>query len=226
MKNNILRRSATTLIEVLIVIAVIAILIALLLPGLARAKAKAQRAACLNNQKQIGYALTMWASDHEERFPSTVDALEGGSKSRYETWQHFITMTNELNSPKVLNCPSDRAKQMADDFSDSPTGLRTLKNAAISYAIAIGARPDRPTWHIAGDRNLVGQDGQGCGPSAIYGVITRLRVTDNPHWDSAMHGNAGNMVLGDGSAHQFDQPSLARQMGSTEGDPNCSLKPN
>jgi hypothetical protein len=41
-----------------------------------------------------------------------------------------------------------------------------------------------------------------------------------------MHVNAGNMVLADGSAHQLTQASLAKQMANTDGDPNCSLKPN
>ena len=135
-------------------------------------------------------------------------------------------MSNELVTPKILNCPSDRAKQIASDFSSSATGLRTLKNAALSYAVGTGARPDRPAAHIAGDRNVLGRDGQGCGPAAVFGVITQLRVTDNPRWDNTMHVNAGNMVLADGSAHQFTQIGLAKQMGSTDDDPNCTLKPN
>jgi prepilin-type N-terminal cleavage/methylation domain-containing protein len=226
MKNNVLPRRAFTLIELLVVIAIIAILAALLLPALAKAKAKAQRTACLNNQKQIGLSFIMWAGDHGERFPSTVDALEGGSKARYKTWEHFITMTNELVTPKVLHCPSDPAKQIAGDFSSSATGLRALTNTAISYVVGTGAVPERPAAHLACDRNLLGKDGEGCGPSEIFGVITRLRVTDDPRWDSTMHVNAGNMVLADGSAHQFTQAGVALQMGSTGGDPNCSLKPN
>ena len=226
MKTTIRPRRAFTLIELLIVIAIIAILAALLLPALAKSKARAQRTACLSNQKQIGYSYIMWADDHGDKFPPTVDVAEGGSKMQLETWQHFLPITNELVTPKVLHCPSDPVKQTASDFSSLPTGLHSLKNTAISYAVGTGAVPDRPAAHITGDRNLLGRDGQGCGPAAIFGFITQLRVTDNPRWDSALHVNAGNMALADGSAHQFTQAGFVKQMASTDGDPNCSLKPN
>ena len=224
-KHSRLHR-AFTLIELLVVIAIIAILAALLLPALAKAKARAQRTACLNDQKQIGLSFTMWGHDHDDKYPSVVPPSDGGAQGIPVAWEHFASLSNELVTPKVLHCPSDGAKQTAGDFSAGPSGLRTLKDNALSYAVGTSAGPEKPGMHLAGDRNLLGLDGQNCGPAALTGVITQLGTNHNPRWDNTIHVNAGNMVMADGSAQQFSQSGLANAMANSGDSRNCALKPN
>ncbi len=82
MKRNTSPSTAFTLIELLIVIAVIAVLAALLLPGLARAKATAKRAFCQNNLRQLGLALAMYVEDYHQYPPGFLFSGGGGRDPR------------------------------------------------------------------------------------------------------------------------------------------------
>ncbi len=82
----------------------------MLLPALARAKAKAKQTKCLSNQKQIGLAFAMYTSDYNEYYPNHPDwASTGGNDGAYYV---FVAATNRpLNlyaaNHEVFHCPAD-----------------------------------------------------------------------------------------------------------------------
>ncbi|OGV63843.1 MAG: hypothetical protein A3K19_25655 [Lentisphaerae bacterium RIFOXYB12_FULL_65_16] len=71
-------RACFTLIELLVVIAIIAILASLLLPALQQAKDKSKQAQCLNNLKQMGYAILQYCDEWDERLPAHLVEVQAG----------------------------------------------------------------------------------------------------------------------------------------------------
>jgi prepilin-type N-terminal cleavage/methylation domain-containing protein/prepilin-type processing-associated H-X9-DG protein len=138
MKNYICRREARlglargfTLIELLVVIAIIAILAALLLPALAKAKEKAKAIKCVNNLRQMGIALIIYA-DENKFYPAGIDNDPGaGSLNNAWIWPPLLRSTmGRSPSTDVFRCPSapDTAQWVPNFGSGNPATYGYLQD--------------------------------------------------------------------------------------------------
>lgn len=203
-----------TLIELLVVIGIIAILASLLLPALSQAKEQGRGIQCINNLRQTGIGLKLFAEDHSARYPWHTLPSEGGTygMSAGTAWSDYRAASNYIGSPRLLVCASDRETRLTSTWGSGLTGLSYSANQgkALSYFVGLDAFEIYPFTILAGDRNILGGEDDACRSVApTPGVpATLLKQDATLSWTSTIHRNRGSLMMGDGSVQRGSSRDL------------------
>src|SRR5258705_6914438 len=139
--------------EAVALAAVLFVGLAVLWPMLTpRTGCRSPRINCVSNLKQVGLAMRMWANDNDDKFPWQVSCETNGTlevAESPEVFRHFLAVSNELSSPKVLACSSDMKVSRESDWTK-------LNNGHLSYFVGLDANDGFQQTILSGDRNITG----------------------------------------------------------------------
>ncbi len=195
-------RAALTLLEVLVVLATLAVIGATLLPTGGHRQKRGAVFFCLQNLRQIGASMNLYANDNDNHLP--VQSIMQSTTSDYPPLNdatYFDRLLPYLNySAKSLTCPADVERIYKSDLKSFK-----LTNRQISYFLNLDAVATANSV-LCGDRDLT--NNQPCAKGALLKIDSQGVV----RWSNSLHSQflygqdgIGNILFGDGHAETLSQ---------------------
>ena len=224
-RSHKLRRSAFTLVELLVVIGVIAVLIGILLPAVIGARRAANQAACASNLRQWAVALNLYADQNQNWLPR-----RGQGKMPTQTISWYDDWFNEL--PAVLGQPSyqtlvtggqmpmpgSQSLWICPELTGTSNAFGNLFGYAMNMALSVRntVQPDRITRVGSGSTMVFLADGPAGYCSTLPYVSTAAAPA--PFNPVARHKGRVNLAFLDGHVAAFDSAYVGINVGDPKHD--------
>lgn len=229
-EKNADSRRGFTLIELLVTIAVVAVLASALLPALSNAKSQARRIHCVSNQRQIGVGFTLFADDHEGRYPEHSGwANYGGRMGTMGLYGAFTSAEERPLNPYVGAEESFRCAADGGDAYSEASAEHCYEGYGTSY-LGMWATDyfgvQKVTDRVGGDPIKVAEIGLSPANKLILGdwnwPVNRSQVEQRSRWHNFRGEARHNVLWGDTHVDYWRIPSEwnERRFESMDPDPS------
>src|SRR5213592_4579935 len=196
------RKTAFTLVELLVVVGIVGVLIALLLPSINKARRHAAQVTCLSNLRQLGIALIAYANESKGCFPAAASAL----REQDEDWVHWQPTRDVKNSAlwshlggnvDVLKCPLGVPERPAGTAPPYPFSYSVNTKFTGLVTTASSRSWNRPPCRLGDVRQpsrkmlAVEEDSSTISDGAWYADVSKWWFGDNMVYISVRHDRDG-----------------------------------